>query len=93
MIWGKLYHCQKRVQLTCIISVITENKPHAHHKTHLHTTKVITILIPSFQEPYLGKTNEKKKPAFLQSRFAKACLTNNVTFDSKPTKARTYFLI
>ena len=24
------------------------NKQHAHHKTRLHTTKVITILIPSF---------------------------------------------
>ena len=23
-----------------------ENKPHAHHETHLHTMKVVTILIP-----------------------------------------------
>ena len=38
----------KRVQLTCVISVIAENKPHVHHKTYLHTTKVVTILIPSF---------------------------------------------
>ena len=32
----------------CFISVITENKPHAHHETHLHTMKVVTILIHSF---------------------------------------------
>ena len=38
----------KRVQLTCVISVIAENKPHVHHKTHLRTLKVITVLIPSF---------------------------------------------
>ena len=25
-----------------------ENKPHGHHETHLHTMKVVTILIPSF---------------------------------------------
>ena len=23
-----------------VISIIAENKPHAHHKTHLHTVKV-----------------------------------------------------
>ena len=32
----------------CIISIVTENKPHAHHKTHLHTMKVVAILIPNF---------------------------------------------
>ena len=26
-----------------------ENIPLAHHETYLHTTKVVTILIPSFQ--------------------------------------------
>ena len=31
-----------------VISVIAQNKSHAHHKTHLHTMKVVTILIPSF---------------------------------------------
>ena len=24
-----------------VISIIAENKPHAHHKTHLHTMKVL----------------------------------------------------
>ena len=31
-----------------VISIIAENKPHAHHETHLHTMKVVTILNPSF---------------------------------------------
>ena len=31
-----------------VISVIAQNKSHAHHETHLHTMKVVTILIPSF---------------------------------------------
>ena len=51
---------------------MAENKPHAHHETHLLTTKVVTILISSFhglrQERVaynLGKTDEKKTPAFL----------------------------
>ena len=44
---GKL-HQRKRVQLTCVISVI-ENKPHAHHKAHLRTKKVVMIFIPSLQ--------------------------------------------
>ena len=29
-------------------SIIPQNKPHAHHETHFHTMKVVTILIPSF---------------------------------------------
>ena len=37
----------KHDQLTCVISVIAENKPHANHETHLRTTKVVTILILS----------------------------------------------
>ena len=57
------------------MSVIAENKPHAHHETHFHTTKVVTILIPSFhglrkeRVAYnLGKTDkEKKGRAFLES--------------------------
>ena len=32
-----------------VISVIAENKPYAHHKTHLHTVKVVAILIPRAQ--------------------------------------------
>ena len=43
-----LTNSKKCDQLKCIISVITKNNPHAHHKTHLHTMKVVTILIPSF---------------------------------------------
>ena len=35
-------------KLTCVISVIAENKPHALHETDLHTMKAVTILIPSF---------------------------------------------
>ena len=31
-----------------VISIIVENKPHAHHETHLRTMKLVTILIPSF---------------------------------------------
>ena len=38
---------EKRHQLTCVNSVITENQPHAHHESHLHTMNVVTILIPS----------------------------------------------
>ena len=31
-----------------ITSIIAKNKPHALHESHLHTMKVIMILIPSF---------------------------------------------
>ena len=31
-----------------VISNIAKNKRHAHHETHLHTMKVVTIVIPSF---------------------------------------------
>ena len=41
---------------------------------------------------HIGGRPTKKKPAFLQSCSAKASSTNNVTFDSKPTEARTHFL-
>ena len=60
-----------------------ENKPHAHHESHLHTTKVVTILIPSFHGrnawdhglPF-GEDDEKTKtPAFLESRAATASST------------------
>ena len=57
----------------CVISVISKIKPHAYYKTHFHTTKVITILIPSFQ---FGEDQPKKPPAFLESHYAKASLTN-----------------
>ena len=30
-----------------IIPIFTQNKPHAHHKTHLHTTKVFNTLTVS----------------------------------------------
>ena len=43
---GKL-HQRKHVQLACVISVIVENQPHAHHKAHLHTKKGVMIFIPS----------------------------------------------
>ena len=42
---GKIYIIAK---LTCVISVIAENIPHAHHQTHFHMMKVVTILFPSF---------------------------------------------
>ena len=34
---------------TRITSIIAENKPYAQHESHLHTMKVVTILIPSFR--------------------------------------------
>ena len=62
-------------KLTCVISVIAENKPHAYHKTHLHTLKIVTILIPSFhglrQERVSYKLGPRQKktetPVFLVS--------------------------
>ena len=46
-----------------VISVIAENKPHAHHETHLHKMTVVTILIPSFQGL------RKKRVAYKLSRL------------------------
>ena len=55
--------------------------------THLHTKKVITILIPSFNGlAPLGTRGlqsredrrKNKTPAFLESRSAKASLTNHI---------------
>ena len=43
-----LHNSEKCNQLTCVISVISESKPHAKHESHLHTTEVITEVIPSF---------------------------------------------
>ena len=70
-------------KITCVISVIAENVPHSHHETHLHTVKVATIFIPSFdglrQERVaykLGPTDKKETTAFLESRSAKASSTN-----------------
>ena len=34
--------------ITRITSIIAENKSHVHHESHLHTMKVVKILIPSF---------------------------------------------
>ena len=38
----KLHHCQrsKKGFSWHVISIITKNRPHAHHKSHLHTMKV-----------------------------------------------------
>ena len=50
--------------------IMPENKPHAHHESHLHTMKVVTILIPSFHgrrlehlgpQPSFCVLNTKKK--------------------------------
>ena len=41
-----LPNSQKRDQLTYVISVIAEYKPHAHHETRLHTTKPSRFLSP-----------------------------------------------
>ena len=65
-------------------AVIAENKQHAHQETHLPTTKIVTILIPSFHGLRYGTRNlqsregrrKNKKPAFLESRGAKASSTN-----------------
>ena len=72
-----LHHCKqqhKRDQLNAQISVISANKLHAHHETHLHTVKVVTILIPSlhglrarqkflgvYSLPFASVTREKKQ--------------------------------
>ena len=38
----KLHHCQRSKKWFTwhVISIIAENKPHGHHKSHLHTMKV-----------------------------------------------------
>ena len=68
---------RKRVQLTCFISVIAENKPHAYHNTHLHTNESghdscsqfprSPLGIPGNMPPFLRRTDES----------AKASSTNN----------------
>ena len=74
-------------KLTCVISVIAENIPHAHHKTHLHTAKVPTILIPSFHSlckervAYkLSPTDKGETTAFKESCSAKASSTNKTIY-------------
>ena len=76
---GKLHHCQ--------ISVIAKSKPHAHDKTHLHTMKVVTILIPCFHgrrglqfRSHTEKRKTKQTPAFLESCSAKASSTNKTIY-------------
>ena len=61
VIRGKLHHCQKAIlerdQPLRITSIIAKNKPHALHECHLHTMKVVMILIPSFharRQEHLG---------------------------------------
>ena len=86
-----LPNSKKCDQLKCIISVITKNKPHAHHKTHLHTMKVVTILIPSFyglRYKLLGawppnwcpqtKKKNLETPVFLECHSAKASSTKKL---------------
>ena len=81
---------EKRDQLIRLISVIAENKPHAHYGTHLYTMKVVTILVPSFHglcEERLGhrllisahrqRKIEKRNGCIQESRSAKAGSTNN----------------
>ena len=83
----KITSLPKRVQLTCVISVIVENKLRAHHKTHLHTVKVITGLIPIFHglrlerlgPPFNCNGPTKKTAAFLESCSAKGSLSNNIS--------------
>ena len=43
-----LYRMYGNNRTWCIISIVTENKLHAHHETLLHTMKVVAILIPNF---------------------------------------------
>ena len=71
---------------TSFLAVIAENRQHAHQETHLPTTKIVTILIPSFDGLRYGTRGlqsredrrKKKTPAFLESRVLKqARLTNN----------------
>ena len=42
----KLHHCQRAKAWWTwrVISIIPQNKPHAHHKTHLHTTSTFVIV-------------------------------------------------
>ena len=72
---GKLRHCQTYMRHFSH----RRNKPHAYHKTHLHTMKVVTIHIPSFhglrQERVSYKTRSQTK--FLESHSAKASSTKN----------------
>ena len=50
-------------------------KPHAHHKTHLHTMKVVRILIPRFsllpvERPRLGLVMSPPESGRLQTNGA-----------------------
>ena len=69
-------------------------------KNHMLITRLTCIQesrhdsYPQFPWTIFGEDQrKKKKPAFLESHSAKASSTNNVTFDSKPKKALTHFLI
>ena len=82
-----LPNSEKRDQLTCVISVIAENKRHACHEIHLHTMRAVAIRIRFSRSPLgtlrsivseLVPTDKEKNetPAFLESRSAKASSTN-----------------
>ena len=73
--YTSLPNSKKCDQLTCVISVIAENKP-AHHETYLHTMKVVTILSPvstvsasMTMANHLGKTVEKKEKCLRHFKF------------------------
>ena len=65
---------KKIVIKLCVHFSHHHNKPHAHHETHLHIMKVVTILIPSFQglrqellgvwPTICGHTKRKETPVF-----------------------------
>ena len=71
---------RKRFQLSRVLSVIAENKSHAHHKAHLHTMKAVSILTISPRNAWengpLFATGYTL--AFLESHSAKASSTNHL---------------
>ena len=71
-------------KLTCVISVIAENKPHAYHKTHLHTLKIITILIPSFHGLRQERVSYKLGPR--QKKNRNACIFSLALLKQAPLK-------
>ena len=66
---------RKRDQPICVVSVIAENKPHAHYEIHLHTVKVVNNFGLAYYLVFTQKTTKKETPAFLESRYPKASST------------------
>ena len=69
---------------TSFLAVIAENRQHAHQETHLPTTKIVTILIPSFHGLRYGtrglqsrEDRRKKKRLHILGVLKQARLTNN----------------